>query len=135
MKKRTKIVATVGPSTHSDDIIKNMILEGVNVFRINFSHGSHEDHIKAINKIRKVDKTLGTHSALLADLQGPKIRIGEMPEEGVLLEKNSAFTLYTNDKKSIENAAFVSYDKLAKDVKKDPTIKRQDLITMMVLFI
>ena len=46
MKKRTKIVATVGPSTHSDDIIKNMILEGVNVFRINFSHGSHEDHIK-----------------------------------------------------------------------------------------
>ena len=104
MKKRTKIVATVGPSTHSEDIIKNMILEGVNVFRINFSHGSHEDHIKAINKIRKVDKTLGTHSAF-ADLQGPKIRIGEMPEEGVLLEND--FTLYTNDEKSIENAALL----------------------------
>ena len=126
MKKRTKIVATIGPSTHSEDIIKNMILEGVNVFRINFSHGSHEDHIKAINKIRKVDKVLGTHSALLADLQGPKIRIGVMPEEGVLLEKNSAFTLYTNDKKSIENAAFVSYDRLAKDVKKNEFILLDD---------
>ena len=58
MKKRTKIVATVGPSTHSDDIIENMIKEGVNVFRINFSHGSHEDHIQAIALIREVDKRL-----------------------------------------------------------------------------
>ena len=57
-----------------------MINEGVNVFGVNFSHGSHDDHINAINSIRKVDKELGTHSAILADLQGPKSRSGEMPK-------------------------------------------------------
>ena len=73
MDKRTKIVATIGPSTSSSKTLKSMVKEGVNVFRINFSHGSHDDHIKAIEIIRQVDKDLGTHTALLADLQGPKI--------------------------------------------------------------
>ena len=88
MSKRTKIVATVGPSTSSEKVLKSMIKEGVNVFRVNFSHGTHQDHIDAIKKIRRVDEQLDTHSAILADLQGPKIRIGDMPEEGLLLEDN-----------------------------------------------
>ena len=88
MSKRTKIVATVGPSTSSEEVLKAMIKEGVNVFRVNFSHGIHQDHINAIKKIRTVDEQLGTHSAILADLQGPKIRIGDMPEKGLLLENN-----------------------------------------------
>ena len=63
MDKRTKIVATIGPSTSSSKTLKSMVKEGVNVFRINFSHGSHDDHIKAIEIIRQVDKDLGTHTA------------------------------------------------------------------------
>ena len=126
MTKRTKIVATVGPSTSESKIIKSMIKEGVNVFRINFSHGSHDDHIKAINRIKKVDEELGTHSAILADLQGPKIRIGEMPEEGVLLEKNQDFFLTTDEKCIKKNYAYVSLEQLPKDVKKGEKILLDD---------
>ena len=116
MNKRTKIVATVGPSTNSREIIENMIKQGVNVFRINFSHGSHEDHIQAISLIREVDQKLETHSALLADLQGPKIRIGDMPAEGLLLEKKDEFTLYTGDQIPKGKSAFVNYSQLPTDV-------------------
>ena len=117
MSKRTKIVATIGPSTSSPDILKSMINEGVNVFRVNFSHGNHSDHIKAIAEIRKVDNELGTHSAILADLQGPKIRIGEMPDEGLLLENNAEFYLTTLTEHSYKNAAQIFIDRIPKDVK------------------
>ena len=127
MTKRTKIVATVGPSTSDNKIIKSMIKEGVNVFRINFSHGSHEDHIKAVNRIKKVDAELGTHSAILADLQGPKIRIGEMPEKGVLLEKNQDFYLTTEKKYNKKNYAYISLKQLPKDVKKGEKIPASKL--------
>ena len=126
MKKRTKIVATVGPSTNSKEIIENMIKQGVNVFRINFSHGSHEDHIQAIALIREVDKRLETHSALLADLQGPKIRIGDMPVEGLLLEKKDDFILYTGDKTPKGKSAFVNYSQLAFDVNEGERILLDD---------
>ena len=126
MNKRTKIVATVGPSTNSKEIIENMIKQGVNVFRINFSHGSHEDHIKAIALIREVDKKLETHSALLADLQGPKIRIGDMPAEGLLLEKRDDFTLYTGDQTPKGKSAFVNYSQLPFDVNKGEKILLDD---------
>ncbi len=133
MDKRTKIVATVGPSTADKKIIESMIKEGVDVFRINFSHGSHEDHIKAINRIKKVDEELGTHSAILADLQGPKIRIGEMPDKGVLLEKNQNFYLTTEQSCEKKNFAFISLKQLPKDVKKGEKILLDDgKITLLV---
>ena len=118
MSKRTKIVATIGPSTVNLNVLKSMINEGVNVFRVNFSHGSHDDHINAINSIRKVDKELGTHSAILADLQGPKIRIGEMPEKGLLLENGEEFHLTTLKKHSFNKAAQIFIERIPKDVKK-----------------
>ena len=126
MNKRTKIVATVGPSTKSREIIENMIKQGVNVFRINFSHGSHEDHIQAISLIREVDQKLETHSALLADLQGPKIRIGDMPDEGLLLEKKDEFTLYTGDQIPKGKSAFVNYSQLPTDVNEGEKILLDD---------
>tara|TARA_B100001287_G_scaffold70393_1_gene58045 strand:- start:53047 stop:54471 length:1425 start_codon:yes stop_codon:yes gene_type:complete len=133
MDKRTKIVATVGPSTADKKIIESMIKEGVDVFRINFSHGSHVDHIKAINRIKKVDEELGTHSAILADLQGPKIRIGEMPDKGVLLEKNQNFYLTTEQSCEKKNFAFISLKQLPKDVKKGEKILLDDgKITLLV---
>ena len=126
MNKRTKIVATVGPSTNSREIIENMIKQGVNVFRINFSHGSHEDHIQAISLIREVDQKLETHSALLADLQGPKIRIGDMPAEGLPLEKKDEFTLYTGDQIPKGKSAFVNYSQLPTDVNEGEKILLDD---------
>lgn len=117
MSKRTKIVATIGPSCSEEEILKSMIKEGVNVFRVNFSHGSHQDHIDAIKKIRLLDKELGTHSAILADLQGPKIRIGDMPKEGLLLENNQEFILTTLEDHNFNSAAQIFIDRIPKDVK------------------
>ena len=93
MSKRTKIVATVGPSTSSEEVLKAMIEEGVNVFRVNFSHGVHQDHIEVIKKVRTVDEQLGTHSAILADLQGPKLRIGTFVQDKIELKKGQSFIL------------------------------------------
>ena len=117
MSKRTKIVATIGPSCSEEKVLKSMIKEGVNVFRVNFSHGSHQDHIDAIKKIRLLDKELGTHSAILADLQGPKIRIGDMPKEGLLLENNQEFILTTIEDHNFNSAAQIFIDRIPKDVK------------------
>ena len=117
MSKRTKIVATIGPSCSEGEVLKSMIKEGVNVFRVNFSHGSHQDHIDAIKKIRLLDKELGTHSAILADLQGPKIRIGDMPKEGLLLENNQEFILTTLEDHNFSSAAQIFIDRIPKDVK------------------
>ncbi|MDC1012330.1 pyruvate kinase, partial [Flavobacteriaceae bacterium] len=78
--KKTKIVATLGPATSSESVLEKMILAGVNVFRVNFSHATYEDVSKRIQMIRKVDQKLNTNTAILGDLQGPKLRVGKMKE-------------------------------------------------------
>ena len=78
--KKTKIVATLGPATFSKEVIEKMILAGVNVFRINFSHANYNDVSERIQMIRKVDEKLNTNTAILADLQGPKLRVGKIEE-------------------------------------------------------
>ena len=80
MLKRTKIVATVGPASENPSVLKAMIQNGVNVFRLNFSHGSHEYHKKNLDNIRKVAKELNTRIGILQDISGPKIRTGELKE-------------------------------------------------------
>ena len=126
MEKRTKIVATIGPSSSSEEILMEMINEGVNVFRINFSHGTHQDHIEAIKTIKKVDNKIGSHTAILADLQGPKIRIGEMPDDGVLLKENDEFYLTTLKNHQLPLAANISLKQLPIDVKKGEKILLDD---------
>ena len=79
-QKRTKIVATMGPATKSKEILKNMILEGVNVFRINFSHADYNVVKENISLVRKLSNEMETNIAILADLQGPKLRVGLMEE-------------------------------------------------------
>ena len=81
MNKRTKIVATVGPASESEEMLVALAQAGVNVFRLNFSHGTHEDHKLRIEKIRKINTEYGFNCAILQDLQGPKIRVGEMQKE------------------------------------------------------
>ena len=81
--KRTKIVTTIGPASSSPLILEKMMLSGVNMFRLNFSHGSHEQHGKIITLARQLGKKYNRPIAILADLQGPKIRVGELPEDGL----------------------------------------------------
>jgi pyruvate kinase len=78
IRKKTKIIATLGPASDKEEIIEEMILSGVDVFRINFSHAEHEDVKKRIQSIRKISKKLNSNTSILADLQGPKLRIGKV---------------------------------------------------------
>src|SRR6185295_3681475 len=95
--KRTKIVATVGPSCDTYEAMVELVKAGVNVFRLNFSHGSHEDKAKIIEHIRKINKTEPFNIAILGDLQGPKLRVGEIEGGGIEVMKGDILT-FTNDK-------------------------------------
>ncbi|MGF1541963.1 MAG: pyruvate kinase [Pleurocapsa sp.] len=90
---RTKIVATIGPASSSREIIREMVCRGMNVARLNFSHGSYQDHAEIVKSIRSVARELSTPITILQDLQGPKIRVGNLPEEGLLLEAGKKITL------------------------------------------
>ena len=76
--KKTKILATIGPASNSYEMIKSLAFAGANVFRLNFSHGTHEVHKEVLETIRKVNQELNCHLGILQDLQGPKIRVGEV---------------------------------------------------------
>lgn len=109
--KRTKIIATLGPATDSEEMLAELIKSGVNVFRLNFSHGAHEEHEALIQKVKKVRKKLDIPVAILADLQGPKIRVGEVSRE---LKKNEEI-IFACDK-AAEGEVPVQYKDLYKDV-------------------
>ena len=81
--KKTKIVATLGPASSDKDILRQMFLEGLNVCRLNFSHGAYEDHASVIKTIHELNEETGLNVAILADLQGPKIRTDQMTDNGV----------------------------------------------------
>ncbi len=115
-KNNTKIVATMGPSTNKKETLKKMIEKGVSVCRLNFSHGDHKAHLKTINQIKEINKELGVHTAILADLQGPKIRLGEVKKES-FIEKGSEFILTTKKLVGNTTIAHISYKHFPKDVK------------------
>ncbi|UKN00862.1 pyruvate kinase [Paracrocinitomix mangrovi] len=115
--KKTKIVATIGPSSSSKETLKKMIEAGLNVCRINFSHGAHEDHKAVIDIIREINDELGTNVALLADLQGPKIRIGEVEDNGVLIEDGSELIFTTEKCMGTNKKVYLSYETFPQDVK------------------
>src|SRR6478736_2922135 len=113
---KTKIVATVGPASNSKEMLKALIKEGVDVFRLNFSHGSHEDHLKVITAVRELNAELGTHVALLQDLQGPKIRVNDV-EDGTVLVAGQEIIITTVQLKGNAQKVSTSYEGLPKDVK------------------
>lgn len=88
MNRKVKIVATVGPSSRSESVIKQLILNGMNVARLNFSHGTHEEHLSHIRIIRKLSTALGVPIPILQDLQGPKMRVGIIAPDGIQLLEN-----------------------------------------------
>ena len=89
----TKIVATIGPASDSPEMMRKLLLAGMNVARLNFSHGNYEDHAERIKRLRAAAEELDLPLMLLQDLQGPKIRVGEMPAEGTMLSEGDALTL------------------------------------------
>jgi pyruvate kinase len=95
MDRRTKIVATIGPACQNEEMICRLLQSGVNVARLNFSHGSHEEHAMVFTRIRATAKQLGIPVCILLDLQGPKIRIGNLPGNGILLVENQQVVLNT----------------------------------------
>ncbi len=115
--KRTKIVATLGPATSSKEKINQLIKSGVNVFRLNFSHGTHEEHGKLIQLIKAARERLKQPVGILQDLSGPKIRIGEITDPPLELNVDDQVILNTRLKKSKNNEIPLSYSRFANDVK------------------
>lgn len=95
MDRRTKIVATIGPASQDEKTIGRLIKFGMNVARLNLSHGSHEEHTSVFNRLRKVSKEVGRPICILLDLQGPKIRIGKLPNDEIVLITGQSITLTT----------------------------------------
>jgi pyruvate kinase len=122
---KTKIVATIGPATSSVEMLEKIILAGVDVCRLNFSHGSYEQHQEVINNIRTVNEKLGSNIALLQDLQGPKLRIGKVDGEIHLVEGDYIFVT-TEEQISTTEILYVSYKRLVSDCKPGERILLND---------
>jgi pyruvate kinase len=122
---KTKIVATLGPATDTKEILTELASNGVNVFRINFSHADYEDVERKVKIIREINKEKGYNVAILADLQGPKLRVGVM-EDDVILEDGDTFTFTTVKCIGTKEKAFMTYQRFPKDVKVGEAIMVDD---------
>ena len=124
--KRTKIVCTLGPASQSEDVLRELILNGLNVCRFNFSHGSHEEHKGRIDMVKKVREELNKPIAILLDTKGPEIRTGNFADPEVLLEEGSEFTITMDEVVGTKEICTVSYKGLADDVKEGDSILIDD---------
>jgi pyruvate kinase len=112
---KTKIVATVGPASNSKEMLRALIKEGVDIFRLNFSHGTHEDHLKVVKFVRELNEELDTQIGLLQDLQGPKIRVNEMLPD-VVLERGQKLVITPRELVGNSEVVSTSYKSLPTDV-------------------
>lgn len=153
IKKNTKIVATLGPASAKESVIKDLVFAGVNVFRLNFSHGSHEVHQQSIDLIKAFRKEHQIRPSILADLQGPKIRLGdnknEQGEDGIYVEENEEVQFTTDKAKAnpLNKVFHIKLDSFAQDVELSHRIliddgkmqfqvldtNKQDLVTLKAL--
>jgi pyruvate kinase len=125
-QKRTKIVATIGPASGSPDVLRRLIQAGVDVFRLNFSHGTHEGHSEVLAGIRSVSAELHRHVAVLQDLCGPKIRLGPIPGDVVDCALDTVFTLVTERSSDDPRELTCSYRDLPNDLNKGETVLLAD---------
>ncbi len=126
LMRRTKIVATIGPATESPEVLRSLIEAGATTFRLNFSHGDHEDHRLRIATIRQVAHELGVHIGILQDLQGPKIRLGRFENGPVTLANGAPFSLTSRQVACTERIACVTYKRLADEVTEGSRILLDD---------
>ena len=124
--KRTKIVCTLGPASESEEVLRELIKSGLNVCRMNFSHGSHEEHKGRMDLVKKIREELGKPTAILLDTKGPEIRTGQFDSPEVLLEEGQTFTITMKDVMGNKEMCTVSYKGLADDVKPGNTILIDD---------
>ncbi|MDX1917851.1 MAG: pyruvate kinase [Candidatus Caenarcaniphilales bacterium] len=115
--RHAKIICTIGPNTRNPEKIRELILAGMDVARLNFSHGVQDDHILSINLIREISQDLGKPIAILQDLQGPKIRTGKLSEGPIKLTRGQKFTITTEQVSSTEGLVSTTYRDLARDLK------------------
>jgi pyruvate kinase len=126
VQSRTKIVATMGPASSQKEMLISMIEAGLNVCRLNFSHGSQEVHQKTIDTIREINAAYKTNVGILADLQGPKIRIGMVQEGGIQLVNGAQITITTTEQIGDNEKIYITYDTFPNDVRQGEIILLDD---------
>lgn len=124
--RKTRIIATLGPASSSETVLKQLISAGVNVFRLNFSHGTHEGHARAVETISRLNEQMGTHVAILADLSGPKIRTGEVEDGSMELAPEELITISTGAELCRKGRITVNYPGFASDVMEGEEILLDD---------
>ena len=124
--KKTKIVCTIGPASDSEEVLRELFKEGLNVCRLNFSHGTHEEHQIRIDRIKKIRQELNLPIAIMLDTKGPEIRLKNFGVNSVMLSKGQQFTLTTRDILGDETICSVTYTNLAKEVKPNDRILIDD---------
>ena len=133
--KKAKIICTIGPASDSLEMLTKLANAGMNIARLNFSHGTHEEHLQKIKRIRKVSRQTGKAIAILQDLQGPKIRVGTFENPPIQLNPGDLFTITTEDIQGNAHIVSTSYKKLAEDVQPDDQILVNDgLIKLKVQY-
>ena len=133
---KTKIVCTIGPASDSPEILERMIRAGMNIARLNFSHGDFESHAETIQKIRAAANATERRVAIMADLPGPKMRIGEFEEEPIVLESDDPFTLTTEEIVGSQQRVSVSFSRLPNAVKpKDRLFLNDGLVELEVIHV
>src|ERR1035437_23338 len=116
IQKKTKIIATIGPATSSEEKLVALLKAGLNVIRLNFSHGDFAEHQEQVDNFQKAVKKTGINGAVLQDLAGPKIRIGEFKAGSIELKEGQEFTLTTDKVEGDEKRVSVNYPLFAKEV-------------------
>ena len=125
-ESKTKIIATLGPASSNKDILRKIFIAGVDVCRINFSHGTHNQHLETIETIRELNSELGLNIAILADLQGPKLRIGEIENDKIELQTGDTISIETKKCLGTKEKVYMSYKKFPEDVAIGNTILIDD---------
>lgn len=132
--RKTKIVCTLGPATDNEPVLRQMLLAGMNVARFNFSHGSHEEHLKRLELLRGLRSELNLPVAAMLDTKGPEIRLKDFKDGSVRLQSGQEFTLTTEDILGDEHGCSITYRDLPGDVRPGSAILLDDgLVRMTVL--
>jgi len=126
INSQTKVIATLGPASNSKEVILQMINAGVHVFRLNFSHSTKAEHLNLINIIKELNLELGTNVSILADLQGPKLRLGEIKNDFLNLEEGDIIAFVTEKCLGTKDHLYMSYQEFPKDVNPGETILIDD---------
>jgi len=130
--KRTKIICTIGPASDKKTVLKQLISNGMNVARLNFSHNVHDYHLKVLKTIRLLSKEMKNPIAVIADLQGPRIRLGDLPKKGIVLKAGQKIVFTTSDN-SQKGEVPVTYQKMHEDIEpKDRILIADGLIELIV---